>query len=176
MEYCEYHRGEPPQTAGEANVDENQKRTTDICEWDQKFLTVDQEVLFEIILAANYLEIKPLLCVASCNIRDILDFLTSLGSDIGCEVVSNMIEGKTPEEINQLFKIGNIFTPEEEVRGSTYCLECASDILFAAFQALIENGKVSCPRCLTFSNQILIFGFYQECTEDHETPSDNAPL
>jgi hypothetical protein len=47
---------------------------TDIGEWDQKFITVDQEMLFEIILAANYLDIKPLLCVASCSIRDILGF------------------------------------------------------------------------------------------------------
>ena len=64
LEYCEHHRGEPLPTADEANADENRKRTTDIGEWDQKFITVDQEMLFEIILAANYLDIKPLLCVA----------------------------------------------------------------------------------------------------------------
>jgi S-phase kinase-associated protein 1 len=43
------------------NQDESRKRSTDISEWDQKFITVDQEMLFEIILAANYLDIKPLL-------------------------------------------------------------------------------------------------------------------
>jgi len=59
LEYCEHHRGEPLPTA-----DENRKRTTDIGEWDQKFITVDHEMLFEIILAANYLDIEPLLCVA----------------------------------------------------------------------------------------------------------------
>jgi len=64
LEYCEHHRGEPLPTADEANADENRKRTTDIGEWDQKFITVDQEMLFEIILAANYLDIKPLLSVA----------------------------------------------------------------------------------------------------------------
>jgi hypothetical protein len=42
--------------------DDVRKRTTDIGEWDQKFIAVDQEMLFEIILAANYLDIKPLLC------------------------------------------------------------------------------------------------------------------
>ena len=30
----------------------------DIDEWDQKFMQVDQEMLFEIILAANFLDIK----------------------------------------------------------------------------------------------------------------------
>ena len=63
LEYCEHHRGEPLPTADDANADENRKRTTDIGEWDQKFITVDQEMLFEIILAANYLDIKPLLQV-----------------------------------------------------------------------------------------------------------------
>jgi hypothetical protein len=63
LEYCEHHRGEPLPTADDANADENRKRTTDIGEWDQKFITVDQEMLFEIILAANYLDIKPLLYV-----------------------------------------------------------------------------------------------------------------
>ena len=64
LEYCEHHRGEPlPAADADASQDETRKRTTDISEWDQKFITVDQEMLFEIILAANYLDIKPLLCV-----------------------------------------------------------------------------------------------------------------
>lgn len=46
------------------NSDDPRKRqVTEIGEWDQRFLQVDQEMLFEIILAANYLEIKPLLSV-----------------------------------------------------------------------------------------------------------------
>jgi hypothetical protein len=62
LEYCEHHRGEPlPAPDSDQNQDETRKRTTDISEWDQKFITVDQEMLFEIILAANYLDIKSLL-------------------------------------------------------------------------------------------------------------------
>ncbi|KAH2641999.1 hypothetical protein KXW54_002147 [Aspergillus fumigatus] len=71
------------------------KKTTDIDEWDQKFMQVDQEMLFEIILAANYLDIKALL-------------------DVGCKTVANMIKGKSPEEIRKTFNIQNDFTPEEE--------------------------------------------------------------
>ena len=52
-------------TADSVDNDDARKRTTDISEWDQKFITVDQEMLFEIILAANYLDIKPLLCVSA---------------------------------------------------------------------------------------------------------------
>lgn len=73
------------------------RKTDDISEWDQKFLQVDQEMLFEIILTANYLDIKPLL-------------------EVGCKTVANMIKGKTPEEIRKTFNIQNDFTPEEEAQ------------------------------------------------------------
>jgi S-phase kinase-associated protein 1 len=93
IEWCEYHRNDPF-----TNPDDDadmRKKTTEIDEWDQKFMQVDQEMLFEIILASNYLDIKPLL-------------------DVGCKTVANMIKGKSPEEIRKTFNITNDFTPEEE--------------------------------------------------------------
>lgn len=63
LEYCEHHRGEPIPTTDADSSDDTRKRTTDIGEWDQRFISVDQEMLFEIILAANYLDIKSLLYV-----------------------------------------------------------------------------------------------------------------
>jgi len=92
IEYCKYHQ-EHPTVVAEEKKDE--KRTDDISEWDQKFCQVDQATLFELILAANYLDIKPLL-------------------DLTCKTVANMIKGKTPEEIRRTFNIKNDFTPEEE--------------------------------------------------------------
>lgn len=93
LEWCEHHRGDPP--ANTEDDSDSRKKTTDIEEWDQKFMQVDQEMLFEIILAANYLDIKALL-------------------DVGCKTVANMIKGKSPEEIRKTFNITNDFTPEEE--------------------------------------------------------------
>ncbi|KAK3900174.1 Skp1 family, dimerization domain-containing protein [Staphylotrichum tortipilum] len=93
VEWCEHHRNDAAQSADDDN--DNRKKTTDIDEWDQKFMQVDQEMLFEIILAANYLDIKALL-------------------DVGCKTVANMIKGKSPEEIRKTFNITNDFTPEEE--------------------------------------------------------------
>jgi len=93
IEWCEHHRNDPP-TVNEDDSD-SRKKATDIEEWDQKFMQVDQEMLFEIILAANYLDIKALL-------------------DVGCKTVANMIKGKSPEEIRKTFNIQNDFTPEEE--------------------------------------------------------------
>lgn len=93
IEWCEHHKNDPPAAAEDDS--DNRKKTTDIEEWDQKFMQVDQEMLFEIILASNYLDIKPLL-------------------DVGCKTVANMIKGKSPEEIRKTFNITNDFTPEEE--------------------------------------------------------------
>jgi S-phase kinase-associated protein 1 len=47
IEWCEHHRNDPPTTDDDADT---RKKTTDIEEWDQKFMQVDQEMLFEIIL------------------------------------------------------------------------------------------------------------------------------
>jgi len=93
IEWCEHHRNDPVQTNEEEN--DARKKTSDIDEWDQKFMQVDQEMLFEIILAANYMDIKNLL-------------------DVGCKTVANMIKGKSPDEIRKTFNITNDFTPEEE--------------------------------------------------------------
>nr|NP_608357.2 SKP1-related D [Drosophila melanogaster]AAF49021.1 SKP1-related D [Drosophila melanogaster] len=58
----------------------------DISPWDANFINVDQPILFEITVAANYLEIKGL-------------------EDLCCKTLANMIRGKTPEEIRQTFNI-----------------------------------------------------------------------
>lgn len=87
VEYC-YHHLENPKSEKDIN-------TKVITEWETRFCTMDQVKLFDIILAANYLDIKPLL-------------------DLTCLTVANMIKGKTPEEIRKTFNIKNTFTPEEE--------------------------------------------------------------
>ena len=61
LEWCEHHKNDPRPAGDDSAAEESRRRTTDISEWDQKFIAVDQEMLFEIILAANYLDIKPLL-------------------------------------------------------------------------------------------------------------------
>ncbi|KAI4308511.1 hypothetical protein L6164_031575 [Bauhinia variegata] len=66
-----------------------------IREWDENFVEVDQGMLFDFIMAANYLNIKSLL-------------------DLTCGAVANMIKGKSPEEIREIFNIENDYTPEEK--------------------------------------------------------------
>ncbi|CAN1771370.1 SKP1-like protein 4 [Linum perenne] len=88
IEYCRKH---VEAAAGAGNDDINK----DLKNWDADFVSVDQKTLFDLILAANYLNIKGLL-------------------DLTCQTVADMIKGKTPEEIRKTFNIKNDFTPEEE--------------------------------------------------------------
>ncbi|KAK6141016.1 hypothetical protein DH2020_025238 [Rehmannia glutinosa] len=67
----------------------------DLKEFDEEFMKVDQGTLFELVLAANYLDIKSLL-------------------DLTCQTAADMIKDKTPEEVRKTFNITNDFTPEEE--------------------------------------------------------------
>ena len=87
IEYCKKHV--------EAANPEDKPSEDDLKTWDAEFVKVDQATLFDLILAANYLNIKSLL-------------------DLTCQTVADMIKGKTPEEIRKTFNIKNDFTPEEE--------------------------------------------------------------
>merc|ERR1711918_14692 len=95
--------------------------------WDKDFVKVDDETLFNLILAANYLDIKPLL-------------------DLTCKTVADEIKGKTPEEIRIRFNIKNDFTPEEEEevkRENAWCEERSSPTSFARNQSCVSSSKAA---------------------------------
>lgn len=50
IDWCKHHKNDPP--ASSEDDSDSRKKTTDIDEWDQKFMQVDQEMLFEIILVS----------------------------------------------------------------------------------------------------------------------------
>jgi S-phase kinase-associated protein 1 len=91
IEYCKHHVAE----AGASSAASDNNKGEEVKTWDAQFMEVDQATLFDLIMAANYLNIKGLL-------------------DLTCQTVANMIKGKTPEQIRQTFNIKNDFTPEEE--------------------------------------------------------------
>ncbi|KAH9611325.1 hypothetical protein KSS87_003995 [Heliosperma pusillum] len=97
IEYCKKHvdvaatkpaDASTSTAAGVAGDDELKK-------WDEEFVKVDQTALFDLILAANYLDIKSLL-------------------ELTCQSVADGIKNKTVEEVRKTFNITNDFTPEEE--------------------------------------------------------------
>ncbi|KAM3389126.1 hypothetical protein ACQJBY_011345 [Aegilops geniculata] len=103
IEYCKKHVQASPKPADSGAAANTSSSTStaaaapaeDLKSFDDEFVKVDQATLFDLILAANYLNIKGLL-------------------DLTCQTVADMIKGKTPEEIRKTFNIKNDFTPEEE--------------------------------------------------------------
>ncbi|XP_019171912.1 PREDICTED: SKP1-like protein 1B [Ipomoea nil] len=83
LEYCKVHAA----AAGKSNAEKK--------EFDKKFVEVDQAELYDLLTAADYLEI-----------RDLLELMA--------QRVADMIKGKTAEDIRKIFNIKNDFTPEEE--------------------------------------------------------------
>jgi len=84
INYCTYHYQHKETNEEEKNA------------WDAEFVKVDDDTLFALILAANYLDIISLL-------------------DLTCKTVADYIKQcKTPQEIRRRFNINNDFTPEEE--------------------------------------------------------------
>ena len=92
-EYLEHYQESDPKEIERPLASQNYQDCVE--PWDYEFINVDLDLIFEIILAANYMDIKPLLELASSKIASI-------------------IKGKTPEEIRKTFNIQNDFTPEEE--------------------------------------------------------------
>lgn len=87
LDYCKHYDGKLPDIPDDKHADFDP--------WDKEFCTLENDALFELILAANHLDIKPLL-------------------EVACKTVAEKIKGKTPEEIRKEFSIKNDFTPEEE--------------------------------------------------------------
>lgn len=95
IEFCEHHHKEP-MTEIEKPLKSNVMADV-VQNWYADFVDLEQVLLFELILAANYMDIKPLL-------------------DLTCATVASMIKGKSPEDIRATFNITNDFTPEEEAQ------------------------------------------------------------
>ena len=94
VEYIKYHT-DTPAKAIEKPI-KSAKMNENVSQWDADFIDVDNETLFDLILAANYMDIEPLL-------------------DLGCAKVASMIRGKSVEELRKTFNIVNDYTAEEEV-------------------------------------------------------------
>ena len=95
MEFCKHVKDHPLQEIEKPLKTDNLRDI--VSPWYADFVDLDQETLFEVILAANYLDIKPLL-------------------ELTCAKVATMIKGKSVVEVRKLFNIENDFTPEEEAQ------------------------------------------------------------
>ena len=93
VEFCERHADDPMPAIQRPikSVDMNDI----VGAWDATFIEMEDRQLFDLILAANYLDISDLL-------------------DLGCAKVASIIKNKTPDEIKERFGIEKNSTPEED--------------------------------------------------------------
>jgi S-phase kinase-associated protein 1 len=95
IEYCKYYLEDemrPIQTPLNSN-----KLEELVQEWYAEFVKVDKNLLFDLVAAANFMDIKPLL-------------------DLTCLAVSILIKGKSAAELRQMFNISNEFSAEEKAQ------------------------------------------------------------
>ncbi|PUZ65833.1 hypothetical protein GQ55_3G257300 [Panicum hallii var. hallii] len=96
LEYCNKHASSPDAAGSSAAAAaDTATASKDLESFDREFVDVDQATLYDLVLAANYLNVKGLL-------------------DLICQKIADMIKGKSVEEIRRKFNIKNDFTPEEE--------------------------------------------------------------
>ncbi|KAL3613942.1 hypothetical protein CASFOL_042016 [Castilleja foliolosa] len=94
IEYCRHHAAARPSDEGDETVDKKAVED-ELDKYDKKFVKIDQEMIFEIILAANYLNIKSLI-------------------DLMCDAVANKMVYLSMEEVRKMFGQVNDLSPEEE--------------------------------------------------------------
>jgi len=94
IEYCTHYKQVESMTSITTPLKSNRIEEI-VQEWYADFVNVDQTLLFELVTAANFMDIKALL-------------------DLTCLAVSVLIKGKSAEEIRRIFNISNDFSPEEE--------------------------------------------------------------
>lgn len=93
VEYLIHYRDSEPREIPKPLPSANLVEVTD--EWDVTFINaIDLDTTFDVINAANYMDIKPLL-------------------DLACAKVASVMKGKTAEEIRNMFNIECDLTEEE---------------------------------------------------------------
>jgi len=93
--YCTYHVDNPPKPIPRPLTTDNLGDHVD--EFDAAFVDVDVEVLYELISAANYLDITSML-------------------NLCCSKLASLMKGKKIEEVRQTLRIQNDYAPEVEAR------------------------------------------------------------
>jgi S-phase kinase-associated protein 1 len=93
IDYCTHYQEEPMTPI---TTPLKSSRIEDLVQpWYANFVQVEPTMMFELVTAANYMDIKSLL-------------------DLTCLAVSIYIKGKSAEELRRIFNISDEFSPEEE--------------------------------------------------------------
>ena len=95
IEFCNHYIEEPMKEISTPIKSNDMAKIVE--EWYASFVNIEKVDLYDLILAANYMDIKPLL-------------------DLSCCTIAAMIKGKTPEEIAAHFECTREFIPCDEAK------------------------------------------------------------
>lgn len=93
VEWLKYHKSTPSRKIPRPLKTSNMKEA--VGTWDAAYVDCDLQVVFEVMLSANFLSIGPLV-------------------ELCCAKVASLMLGKTPRQIRNVFDIREDFTMEEE--------------------------------------------------------------
>ncbi|KAF9621936.1 hypothetical protein IFM89_029156 [Coptis chinensis] len=88
IKYCEKHVSSRKSISAAAASSSSSNGEEALKEWDEHFISVDTNTLYDILMAADYLNIKSLL-------------------DLAIQKVADTIHGRSPEQIRKKFNIEN---------------------------------------------------------------------
>ncbi len=115
--FCDYIHNNPDEFAQLNTWLEDKTFNVPLPGWFQEYLNVEQTIMFEVILGANFLDIQPLL-------------------NMQCKHVAGIIRNKTPDELRKLF------APSEDstvVAAGASVATDASDATEVATQPVEQN-------------------------------------
>lgn len=96
VDYLKHHKGKEPVEIPKPLPSSKLSDIDGIDDWDVKFMeSLTQDELFGVLLAANFMDVKPLL-------------------NLCCAKTASLMKGKTPKEIKDQFNIKDDYTKEEE--------------------------------------------------------------
>jgi len=96
IEFCNHHTFVEQMTEIQTPL-RSPKLEELVQEWYADFVKVPRNMLFDLVAAANFMDIKPLL-------------------DLTCLAVSILIKGKSAGELREMFNLSPEFSPEEEAQ------------------------------------------------------------
>lgn len=125
LDYCTHYQTEemtPIQTPLKSSKIEDLVQP-----WYAEYVQVEQSLLFELVTAANFMDIKPLLdltCLAVSIFIKVSDLLSGSICSITWNTCSSnqiasfltLLQGKSAEELRRMFNISDEFSPEEEAQ------------------------------------------------------------
>ncbi|EOA26113.1 hypothetical protein CARUB_v10019539mg [Capsella rubella] len=92
IEYCKEH-------VADSSTGDEKSKEEDLKKWDAEFMKkIKHPILFDVMMAANYLNIESLLDLTAQTVADLLSL------------------GKTPEQLRAQFNIAKDLTDEEEAQ------------------------------------------------------------